>query len=87
MARTLIAPSILAADFSKLGEEVRAVAEAGDARVFSERLELHLWLKEELAALLSRTGFDPVRFSDYRDYRQPAGPGSWRLWLLARRAG
>jgi hypothetical protein len=63
------------------------VEEAGDARVFSERLELHLWLKEELAALLSRTGFDPVRFSDYRDYRQPAGPGSWRLWLLARRAG
>src|SRR5688572_33043590 len=28
-ARTIIAPSILSADFSRLGEEVEAVAEAG----------------------------------------------------------
>jgi ribulose-phosphate 3-epimerase len=41
MARTLIAPSILAADFSKLGEEVRAVDAAGADMVHVDVMDGH----------------------------------------------
>jgi len=41
MAHTLIAPSILAADFSKLGEEVRAVAEAGADMIHVDVMDGH----------------------------------------------
>ncbi len=41
MARTLIAPSILAADFAKLGEEVRAVDEAGADMIHVDVMDGH----------------------------------------------
>ena len=41
MARTLIAPSILAADFSKLGEEVRAVEAAGADMIHVDVMDGH----------------------------------------------
>ncbi len=41
MARTLIAPSILAADFAKLGEEVRAVEAAGADMIHVEVMDGH----------------------------------------------
>ena len=41
MARTLIAPSILAADFSKLGEEVRAAEEAGADMIHVDVMDGH----------------------------------------------
>jgi ribulose-phosphate 3-epimerase len=41
MARTLIAPSILAADFSKLGEEVRAVEVAGADMIHVDVMDGH----------------------------------------------
>jgi ribulose-phosphate 3-epimerase len=41
MARTLIAPSILAADFAKLGEEVRAVDAAGADMVHVDVMDGH----------------------------------------------
>jgi ribulose-phosphate 3-epimerase len=41
MARTLIAPSILAADFAKLGEEVRAVEAAGADMVHVDVMDGH----------------------------------------------
>jgi ribulose-phosphate 3-epimerase len=41
MARTLIAPSILAADFAKLGEEVRAVDAAGADMIHVDVMDGH----------------------------------------------
>lgn len=41
MARTLIAPSILAADFAKLGEEVRAVDAAGADMIHIDVMDGH----------------------------------------------
>jgi ribulose-phosphate 3-epimerase len=41
MARTLIAPSILAADFAKLGEEVRAVEAAGADMIHVDVMDGH----------------------------------------------
>ncbi|HVK80640.1 MAG TPA: ribulose-phosphate 3-epimerase, partial [Verrucomicrobiae bacterium] len=41
MARTLIAPSILAADFSKLGEEVRAAEAAGADMIHVDVMDGH----------------------------------------------
>lgn len=41
MARLLIAPSILAADFAKLGEEVRAVAAAGADMIHVDVMDGH----------------------------------------------
>ena len=41
MARTLIAPSILAADFSKLGEEVRAAETAGADMIHVDVMDGH----------------------------------------------
>ncbi len=41
MARTLIAPSILAADFSKLGEEVRALEAAGADMIHVDVMDGH----------------------------------------------
>lgn len=41
MARTLISPSILAADFSKLGEEVRAAEEAGADMIHVDVMDGH----------------------------------------------
>jgi len=41
MARTLIAPSILAADFSKLGDEVRAVEAAGADMIHVDVMDGH----------------------------------------------
>ena len=41
MARTLIAPSILAADFSRLGEEVRAAEEAGADMIHVDVMDGH----------------------------------------------
>jgi ribulose-phosphate 3-epimerase len=41
MARTLIAPSILAADFAKLGEEVRAVDQAGADMIHVDVMDGH----------------------------------------------
>jgi ribulose-phosphate 3-epimerase len=41
MARTLIAPSILAADFAKLGEEVRAAAAAGADMIHVDVMDGH----------------------------------------------
>jgi ribulose-phosphate 3-epimerase len=41
MARTLIAPSILAADFAKLGEEVRAVESAGADMIHVDVMDGH----------------------------------------------
>lgn len=41
MARTLIAPSILAADFSKLGEEVQAVEAAGADMIHVDVMDGH----------------------------------------------
>lgn len=41
MARTLIAPSILAADFSRLGEEVRAAADAGADMIHVDVMDGH----------------------------------------------
>jgi ribulose-phosphate 3-epimerase len=41
MARTLIAPSILAADFSKLGEEVRAAEDAGADMIHVDVMDGH----------------------------------------------
>ena len=41
MARTLIAPSILAADFSKLGEEVRGVEAAGADMIHVDVMDGH----------------------------------------------
>jgi ribulose-phosphate 3-epimerase len=40
-ARTLIAPSILAADFSKLGEEVRAAEAAGADLIHVDVMDGH----------------------------------------------
>jgi ribulose-phosphate 3-epimerase len=37
--RLLVAPSILAADFSRLGEEVRAVDAAGADRIYIELMD------------------------------------------------
>src|SRR5215470_19083524 len=41
MARTLIAPSILAADFAKLGEEVRAADAAGADMIHVDVMDGH----------------------------------------------
>src|SRR4051812_7868425 len=41
MCAALIAPSILAADFSKLGDEVRAVEQAGAARIHCDIMDGH----------------------------------------------
>src|SRR4029077_3882337 len=41
MGRTLIAPSILAADFSKLGEEVRAAEAAGADMIHVDVMDGH----------------------------------------------
>jgi ribulose-phosphate 3-epimerase len=41
MAKTLIAPSILAADFARLGEEVRAVAAAGADMIHVDVMDGH----------------------------------------------
>lgn len=59
---------------------------ASGAQAFRERLELHLWLREELGVLLRHAGFADVSFFDYRSWREPATDRSWRLWLRARRA-
>lgn len=59
---------------------------AGLAQSFRERLDLFLWLQEELATLLRKAGFTDVNFFDYRSWREPATDRSWRLWLRARRA-
>jgi predicted O-methyltransferase YrrM len=56
------------------------------AKSFAEQLQLHLWLQEELAQLLRKTGFSDVGFFDYRRPATPASDQSWRLWLRARRA-
>ncbi|MFT8517887.1 MAG: ribulose-phosphate 3-epimerase, partial [Acetobacter persici] len=42
VSRPLIAPSILAADFARLGEEVQAVASAGADRIHMDEMDGHV---------------------------------------------
>lgn len=48
-----------------------------------ERIELYLWLPEDLKSMLQRAGFSDVAFWDYRLFPGRARPDSLRLWLCA----
>lgn len=58
----------------------------GDLRThFHETLDLYLWLREEIAALLAEAGFHKIAFYDYARFPMPATNQSWRVWLHAAR--
>lgn len=58
----------------------------GDSQTrFHETLELYLWLREEIAALLADAGFRKIAFYDYARFPMPATDRSWRVWLHAAR--
>jgi len=55
----------------------------GQVEKLTERIDLYLWQREELASALAQAGLSEVMFWDYRQFPQPARPDSWRLWLRA----
>jgi SAM-dependent methyltransferase len=65
-----------------LDYEIDLESEGGTKKII-ERIELYLWLREELQAVLQRVGFSDVAFWDYRLFPARARPESLRLWVCA----